>query len=133
MTDGVVLGISGWFTPYGELYHEEGRTIDEIAAVDWATLLAHADRIGFFTCPESQRPAPEARIFHVAITSGDRSRELAVNDPFEAPELAMLIRLTRRALRDRLVLGPETLTEQQLEALRAPLVRNGTDDEWDDR
>lgn len=131
MTDGVVLGISGWFTLHGELYHEEGRTIDEIAAADWATLLAHADRISFFNRPEPQRPAPEARIFHVAITSGERSRELAVNDPFEAPELAMLIRLTRRALRDRLVLGPESLNEQQLEALRAPLVRNGTDDEWD--
>jgi hypothetical protein len=41
----------------------------------------------------------------------------------------MLIRLTRRALRDRLVLTPETLNEQQLDALRAPLVRNGTSDE----
>ena len=133
MTDSVVLGISGWFTPHGELYHEEGRTIDEIAAADWAALLAHANRIGFFTRSEPARPAPHAPTFHLTITSGERSRELAVNDPFEAPELAMLIRLTRRAMRDRLVLTPEMLNEQQLVALRAPLVWNGTDHEWDDR
>ena len=132
MTDGVVLGISGWFTPHGELYHEEGRAIDEIATADWAALLAHADHIGFFTRPEPARPAPDARIFHLTITSGERSRELAVNDPFEAPEFAMLIRLTRRAMRDRLVLTPEMLNQQQLEALRMPLVRNGAE-EWDDR
>lgn len=132
MTDGVVLGISGWFTPHGELYHEEGRTIDEIADGDWATLLDHADSINFFTRSEPARPTPDARIFHLTITSGERLRELAVNDPFEAPELAMLIRLTRRAMRDRLVLTPEMLNEQQLEALRMPLVRNGAE-EWDDR
>lgn len=134
MTDGVVLGISGWFTPHGELYHEEGRTIDEIAAADWGTLLDHADSIGFFTRPEPQRPLLDARIFHVTITSGDRSRVLAVNDPFEAPELAMLVRLTRRAMRDRLVLTPDMLNEQQLEAIRTAVVRiRSGDDEGVDQ
>ena len=104
MTDGVVLGVSGWFTPQGELYHEEGRTIDEIAAEDWAGLLAHADRIGFFTRREPERPPPEARIFHLTIRSGERSRELAVSNPFEAPDLARLISLTRKCLRDRQVM-----------------------------
>jgi len=50
-----------------------------------------------------------------------------VNDPFEAPELAFLIRLTRRAMRDRLVLTPETLSEEALEALRASLRKAGQD------
>ena len=133
MTDGVVLGISGWFTPHGELYHEDGRTIDEIAAADWATLLDHADGIGFFTRPEPQRPAADARIFHVTITSGNRTRTLAVNDPFEAPELALLIRLTRRAMRDRLVLTPDMLNERQLDAIRTAVVRHraGDDEEVD--
>lgn len=121
MTDGVILGVSGWFTPHGELYHEEGRRLDDIAAEDWATLLAHADSVDFFKRPEPQAPASDARIFHVTINSGALSRELAVNDPFEAPELAMLIRLVRRALRDRLVLTPDTLTDQQIEAIRATL------------
>lgn len=133
MTDGVVLGISGWFTPHGELYQQEGRTIDEIAAADWMTLLAHADSIDFITRPEPQRPAPDARIFHLTITFGDQSRDLAVNDPFEAPELAMLIRLTRRAMRDRLVLTPDMLNEQQLEAIRTAVGRHraGDDEEAD--
>ena len=121
MTDGVTLGVSGWFTPHETLYHEEARTIDEIATDDWANLLAHADAIGFFTRPDPPLPAPDARIFHLTITSGKRSCELAVNDPFEAPELALLIRLTRRAMRDRLVLTPDMLNEQQLDALRASL------------
>lgn len=43
MTDGVVLGVSGWFTPHGELYHEDERMVDEIAAADWTTLLDHAE------------------------------------------------------------------------------------------
>jgi len=127
MTDVITLGISGWFTPHGTLYHEEGRTLDEIAPEDWANLLAHADAIDFFTRPDPALPAPEARIFHLTITDGERSRELAVNDPFEAPELAFLIRLTRRAMRDRLVLTPETLSEEALEALRASLRQAGQD------
>ena len=88
MTDVITLGISGWFTPHGTLYHEEGRTLDEIAPEDWSNLLAHADAIDFFTRPDPAWPALEARIFHLTITDGERSRELAVNDPFEAPELA---------------------------------------------
>ena len=84
----------GLVHPHETLHHEEGRTIDEIAADDWANLLAHADAIGFFTRPDPPLPAPDARIFHLTITSGERSRELSVNDPFESPELALLIRLT---------------------------------------
>ncbi|VVS96978.1 hypothetical protein SPHINGO391_120023 [Sphingomonas aurantiaca] len=118
MTDVITLAISGWFTPHGTLYHEEGRTLDEIAPEDWSNLLAHADAIDFFTRADPALPASDARIFHLTITAGERSRELAVNDPFEAPELALLIRLTRRAMRDRLVLTPDMLNEQQLEAIR---------------
>lgn len=125
MTDVITLGISGWFTPHGTLYHEEGRTLDEIAPEDWSNLLAHADAIDFFTRPDPAWPALEARIFHLTITDGERSRELAVNDPFEAPELAFLIRLTRRAMRDRLVLTPETLSEEALEAYGQACVRRG--------
>lgn len=117
--DGLILGVSGWFTPHGVRYHEEARTIDQIAPEDWAALLAHADTIGFFTRPEPSAVASDARIFHVTITAGERSRELAMHDPYEAPELAMLIRLTRRAMRDRIVQRIAKLDEQQLAALQA--------------
>ena len=102
MTDGVRLGISGWFTPHEILYHEESRRLDEIAPEDWSNLLAHADIIHFFT-----------------------RRELAVNDPFEVPELAQLIRLTRRAMRDRQVLTHAMLTDDELVDLRAALQAQG--------
>lgn len=119
MTDAITLGISGWFTPHGTLYHEERRRLDEIAPEDWSNLIAHADAIDFFTRPDPALPAPEARIFHLTIMAGDRSRELAVNDPFEAPELAQLIRLTRRAMRDRVVQSVEATDRETLAALRA--------------
>lgn len=130
MTNAVTLGISGWFTPHGILYHEEGRRLDEITPEDWSNLLAHADAIDFFTRPDPALPAPEARIFHLTITAGERSRELAVNDPFEAPELAMLIRLVRRALRDRLVLSPETLSDEAIAAIRASVPRRDDEQDW---
>lgn len=116
---GVTLSVSGWFTPHGVRYHEEARTTDRIALEDWLALLAHADAIGFFTRPEPSAAASDARIFHVTITAGDRSRELAVHDPFETPELAMLIRLTRRVIRDRIVQRTAMLDAQQLTASRA--------------
>jgi hypothetical protein len=109
MTNAVTLGISGWFTAHGTLYHEEGRRLDEITPEDWFNLVAHADAI--------------ARIFHLTITAGERSRELAINDPFEAPELALLIRLARRAMRDRLVQRVEAMDGETLAALRAVSTR----------
>jgi hypothetical protein len=88
--DGVILGVSGWFTPHDVRYHEEARTTNWIALEDWSALLVHADAIGFFTRPEPPAATSDARIFHVTISAGDRSRELTVHDPYEAPELAML-------------------------------------------
>jgi hypothetical protein len=51
--------------------------------------------------------------------AGERSRELAINDPFGTPELAHLIRLARRALNDRKVPTPETLSDEAFAALLA--------------
>lgn len=119
MTDGIILGISGWFTPHGVRYHEDIRSVSEIAPADWSALLAHADEIGFFGRPEPGPAGPSDRIFHLAITAGERSRELIINDPFQTSELAHLIRLTRRALNDRKVLTPETLGYEAFAALLA--------------
>lgn len=60
-------------------------------------------------------------------------RELAINDPFQAPELAMLIRLTRRAMRHRLMLTPDMLSERKLDAIRTAVVplRAGDDEAGD--
>lgn len=115
--DGIVCGLSGWFSPHGVRYHEDVRPVQEIAPADWSALLDHADAIDFFDRPEPTPAGPSDRIFHLAITAGTRSRELAINDPFETPELARLIALTRRAVRDRQVLSPETLDDVQFTAL----------------
>lgn len=128
MTDVLVCGISGWFTPHGTRYHEERRRLDQIAPEDWAALLAHAEAIGFFTRPEPEPAASDARVFHLAITAGDRSRELAINDPFETPELARLITLTRRALRDRQVMTAATMSDEDLAAFRTALAAQGDTD-----
>lgn len=89
----------------------------EIAPADWSALLDHADAIDFFDRPEPAPAGPPDRIFHFGITAGNRTRELVVNDPFETPELARLIALTRCALRNRQVLSPETLDDVQFVAL----------------
>lgn len=120
--DGIVFGVSGWSTPHGVRYHEDVRSLSEIAPADWSALLDHADAIDFFDRPEPAPAGPSDRIFHLTITAGKRTRELAINDPFEAPEFAHLIRLTRRALRDRQVLSPEMLNDVQLAALQAALL-----------
>lgn len=91
----------------------------EIALADWSALLEHADAIDFFDRPESAPAGPSDRIFHLAITAGNRSRELAINDPFETSELAHLITLTRRAMRDRQVLSPNMLDGVQFAASAA--------------
>ena len=87
------------------------------APADWSALLDHADAIDFFNRPEPAPAGPSDRIFHLAITAANRHRELAVNDPFDTPGLAHLIALTRRAVRDRQVLSPETLDDVQFAAL----------------
>lgn len=115
--DGIVCGVSGWFSPHGVRYHEDVRSVSQIAPADWSALLDHADAIDFFDRPEPAPPGPSDRIFHLTITAGNRHRELAINDPFETHELAHLITLTRRAVRDRQVLSPEMLDDEQFAAL----------------
>ena len=75
--------------------------MSQIAPAEWPALLGHADAIDFLGRPELAPAGPSNCIFHLAITAGNRSCELAINDPFETPELAHLITLTRRAMPDR--------------------------------
>lgn len=91
----------------------------EIAPADWFALLEHADAIDFFNRPEPAPAGTSDRIFHLAITAGNRSGELAISDPFEASELAHLITLIRRAMRDRQVLSPNMLDGVQFAASAA--------------
>ncbi|MEG3174067.1 hypothetical protein U1708_17810 [Sphingomonas sp. ZB1N12] len=57
----------------------------EIVPNDWTALLARADEIGFFVRPEPGPAGPADRIFHLAITSGEQTCELAINDPSRRP------------------------------------------------
>jgi len=72
-----------------------------------------------FNRSEPASAGPFDRIFHLAIKAGNRSRERAINDPSETPELAHLIALIRRAMRDRQVLVPDMLNDVQVAALAA--------------
>lgn len=85
--------------------------MSQIATADWSALLEHADAIDFLAWPEPAPAGPSDRIFHLAITTGRRTRELAINGPFETSELAHLITLTRRAVRDRQVLLSDMLDD----------------------
>lgn len=60
---------------------------------------------------------PFNRIFQLTITAGNRTRELAINDPFETLELAHLITLNQRAVRDRQVLSSDMVDNVQFVAL----------------
>lgn len=119
--DGIVFGVSGWFTPHGVRYREAVRWLSEIAPADWFALLDHADRIDFFNRAEPPPAGPSDRIFHLTITAGKRVRELASNDPVNTPELAHLIRPTPRALRDRQVLSLAILNDVQFAMLQEAL------------
>ena len=119
---GIVCGVSGWLSPPGVGYHKDIRSVLEIAPADWSALLEHADAIDSFDRSEPALAGPSDRIFHLAITAGNRSRELAINDPFETSELAHLITLTRRAMRDRQVLSPNMLDGVQFAASAAAWV-----------
>ncbi|MDR6790737.1 hypothetical protein J2Y58_004120 [Sphingomonas sp. BE138] len=91
----------------------------QVTPTDRSALLEHADAIGFFDRSEPASAGPFDRIFHLAIMAGNRSCELAINDPFETSELAHLITLIRRAMRDRQVLSPDMLNDVQFAALAA--------------
>jgi len=115
--DRIVCSVSGWFRPHDVRYHEDVRSVSQIAPADWSVLLDHADAIDFFDRPEPAPAGPSDRIFHLTITAENRHCELTVNDLFETPGLARLIALTRRAVRDRQVLSPDMVEHVQFVAL----------------
>ena len=75
------------------------------------------DRI--FNWPGPTPAGPSNRTFHRVIATGKQTRELGFNDPFVAPEIARLIRLTRYALCDPKVLSPKMLNDVRFAALQA--------------
>ncbi len=115
--DGVVCGVSGWFSPHGVRPEKMSGRCRRLRRQTGRRMLDHADAIDFSDRPEPAPAGPFDRIFHLAIRAGNRHRKLAINDPFETPELARLIALTRRAVRDRQVLSSETLDDVQFAAL----------------
>ena len=125
--DSIVLGVSGWLTQHGTRYHEERRTVDEIAAGDWSQLLAHAETVSFFTRPESASVEPNERLFHLKVTAGERSRELAIKDPFENGNLAKLVGLARRCLRDRIAIRTKMTSIENVAAIRAMVAERPTE------
>lgn len=91
----------------------------QVTLADWSALLEHTDAIDFFDRSEPASAGPSDRIFHLAIMAGNRSRELAINAPFETSELAYPITLTRRSMHDHQVLSPDMLDDVQFAALAA--------------
>ena len=81
--DGIVCGVSGWFSPHGVRYHQDVRSVSQIAPADWSALLDHADAIDFSRRSEPALAGPPDRISHLAITAGNRIPKLAINDLFK--------------------------------------------------
>ena len=93
--------------------------MSQIAPAGWSALLGHANAIDFFERPEPALAGPSDPIFHFTITAENRTRKLAISEPYETPGLAHLITLTRRAVRNHQVLSPEMLNDVRFAALAA--------------
>lgn len=114
---GIVCGVSGWFSLHSV---RPERMFGRCRRLRWRSgrrCSAHADAINFFEQPEPVPAGPFNRIFQLTITAGNRTRELAINDPFETLELAHLITLNQRAVRDRQVLSSDMVDNVQFVAL----------------
>ncbi|WP_230771832.1 hypothetical protein [Sphingomonas sp. Leaf4] len=95
--------------------------MSQIDPTSWSALLEHARSIDFFERPEPVLARPGDRIIHLRLTVDGRSRELAINDPYETPDLARLVSLVRRALNDRQVVTPETMSDEMIARLVASM------------
>lgn len=92
MADEARLRVEGGFA------HIPGRARDHAVALDAldAPVREHlctlADAADFFGCaaPDAT-PHPDARTYTLALTLGDRSRELRVAEPIRDPALAKLV------------------------------------------
>lgn len=93
--------------------------MSQIASAVWPALLDHANAIDVFECLKQGRPGTSDCIFHLALTVGNRSRKLAIVIPLWTPELARLIALIQRVMRDRQLLSLDTLNDVRLTALAA--------------
>jgi len=116
--DGIICGVSGWFSLHSV---RPERMFGRCRRLRWRSgrrCSAHADAIDFFEQPEPVSLGPFKRIFRLTITVGNRTRGLAINDPFETPELAHLITLNQRAVRDRQVLSSDMVDNIQFAALQ---------------
>ncbi len=97
MADEARLRVEGGFA------HIPGRARDHaVALCDLAPgardqLCALADAADFFGCAAPDHAArPDARTYTLALTLGDRTRELRVAEPIRDPALAQLVSAVRR-------------------------------------
>ncbi len=99
--DLVSLTISGGIAHFTGRAGERVRYLVDLEPALVAELLAAADACDFFTRPSPDETAPvypDARTYSVRLVYDGRSRVLTVPEPFEAPELAQLVRTVRRCL-----------------------------------
>jgi hypothetical protein len=102
-TGGDLVGV----TIFGGIAHfpsRAGERVRHLADLDptlVAVLLTAAEASDLFTCPDPNGAAsfrPDARTYSIRLVHGGHSRLLTVPEPFEAPELAQLVRTVRRCL-----------------------------------
>ena len=99
--DLVSLTISGGIAHFTGRAGERVRYLVDLEPALVAGLLAAADACDFFIrqSPDETAPVyPDARTYSVRLVYDGRSRVLTVPEPFEAPELAQLVRTVRRCL-----------------------------------
>lgn len=102
--DLVGLTISGGIAHFPGRAGERVRHFADLDPTLVAELLTAAEASDFFTRPVPNGTAPvrpDARTYSIRLVHADHSRVLTVPEPFEAPELAQLIRTVRRCLSGR--------------------------------
>lgn len=89
--------------------------MSEIAPADWSTLLNHVWAVDFFKRYEPLPAGSEYCVVHLRLTVDGRSCEMAINDPYETPNLV------RRVLNDRQVMTADTMRDDTIGILKAAL------------
>lgn len=89
--------VAGGLAHFPGLAKEHRISFDKLNVSDRRELARLADAANFFGCTLAPQPArPDARTYTVALSIGERSREICVAEPIGDPALAKLISALRR-------------------------------------
>lgn len=97
MADEARLRVEGGFAHLPGLARERSVALDALPPPEREEVCALADAADFFGCAAPDAAArPDARTYTLALTLGDRTRELRLAEPIRDPALARLVSTVRR-------------------------------------